>query len=227
MLLIDQIAYQNRIVSYSPLKKTFLYVVMLLSALISKPVVQACIIIIVALLTIHVARLSLKKYLKWFLLPLPFLMISLVTIMITISASSTNFNHSLKLGSLYLGMSNESVGMAYYLCLRSLSCLCCTYFFIFTVPFQQIIYVMTRLKLPNFLIEITMLMYRFIFIFMEVTLKIHTSQQLKFGYSNLKLSYLSMGQLVQTLVIYMLEHYKHMKVALDIKFYDGEFPLGG
>ncbi|WP_281272805.1 cobalt ECF transporter T component CbiQ [Vagococcus fessus] len=214
-------------ISFSPMKKTLLYLIVLLLALISQPIIQVIIVFFIGGVTMYVARLSLKKYLKWFLLPLPFLVISLVTIMVTISSSSSDFNHSVEIGKFYLGMSSESIVMAYHLCLRSLSCLCCTYFFIFTVPFQQIIYVMTKLKLPSFLIEIIMLMYRFIFIFMEVTLKIHTSQQLRFGYNNLKTSYRSMGQLMQTLVVYMIDHYQQMKISLEIKFYDGEFPLGG
>lgn len=226
MLIIDQIAYQNRWLKMRPCKKSFLYLILLLICLLSFPLIQLGIMLVVGSLTMYVAHLTFRRYLKWFLVPLPFLLISLVTIMLTGSKNPVGFSHAILVGHYYIGVTPASLTMAYQLCIRSLSCLVCTYFFIFTVPFQQIIQVMSRLHLPDFFIEITMLMYRFIFIFLEVTHMIYKSQQLRFGYYGLKTSYLSMAQLGRLLVIQMLEQFQQMSVALEIKFYDGEFPLG-
>lgn len=226
MLIIDQIAYQNRWLNVRPCKKSFFYLMLLLICLLSYPLIQFGMILLVGSLTMYVARLSFRRYLKWFLIPLPFLLISLVTIMLTGSKHSVGFSHAIFLGGYYVGVTPASLTMAYQLCLRSLSCLVCTYFFIFTVPFQQIIQVLRQLYLPDFFIEITMLMYRFIFIFLEVTQMIYKSQQLRFGYDGLKTSYLSLAQLGRLLVVQMLEQFQQMSVALEIKFYDGEFPLG-
>ena len=67
------------------------------------------------------------------------------------------------------------------------------------------------------------LIYRFIFIFIEEAEEIYKSQQLKFGYTNLKTSYNSMSLLIKTLFFRMMRRYEDMSISLDIKLYDGKF----
>lgn len=225
MLVIDQIAYHNRFTYKSPVIKTLFYLGILMTCLVGPIWLQLLMIVSVAGLTIYGTGFSLGRYLKWFLLPLPFLLVSVLTIILTISKDASILNGYVSLGSIHFGYTEASLQLALKLCLRSLSCLVCTYFFIFSVPFQQIILVLRKAKLPSVLIELTMLMYRFIFIFLEVTLEIHRSQELRFAYHGLRNSYHSMGRLFHLLVIQMMENYQQMTIALDIKFYQGEFPL--
>ena len=70
-----------------------------------------------------------------------------------------------------------------------------------------------------------MLMYRFIFIFMEEVSDIRTSQELRFGYINLKNGYHSFGLLVNMLFKRMMIRYDEMSIALDMKLFDGTFHI--
>ena len=92
-----------------------------------------------------------------------------------------------------------------------------------TTPFNQLIFIFKKLQLPDVVLEISMLMYRFIFIFMEEVADIRTSQELRFGYINLKNGYRSFGLLVNMLFKRMMIRYDEMSIALDMKLYDGTF----
>jgi len=103
----------------------------------------------------------------------------------------------------------------------------CTYWFALTTPFQQIIGFLKWTHLPNILIEETMLMYRFIFIFIEAFEQIYQAQKLRFGYDNLHLMVHSSGILAKMLFEQVMVNYEQMVYALDAKLYQGEFYVKG
>ncbi|MEG2789687.1 MAG: CbiQ family ECF transporter T component, partial [Romboutsia sp.] len=69
--------------------------------------------------------------------------------------------------------------------------------------------------------------YRFIFIFLEEVVDIKKSQELRFGYINLKISYKSIGLLGNLLYQRMMKRYDDMSISLDMKLYDGKFHIVG
>lgn len=62
---------------------------------------------------------------------------------------------------------------------------------------------------------------------MEEVLDIRTSQELRFGYINLKNGYHSFGLLVNMLFKRMMIRYDEMSIALDMKLFDGTFHIVG
>lgn len=72
-----------------------------------------------------------------------------------------------------------------------------------------------------------MLIYRFIFIFLEELIDIKKSQELRFGYINLKTSYKSIGILGSLLFKRLIKKYEDMSISLDMKLYDGKFHIVG
>ena len=51
--------------------------------------------------------------------------------------------------------------------LQCMTAIVCTYWFALTTPFIQILQVLKAARFPRVMIEVTMLMYRFIFIFVD------------------------------------------------------------
>ncbi|MDX5725681.1 CbiQ family ECF transporter T component, partial [Clostridioides difficile] len=110
---------------------------------------------------------------------------------------------------------------------RAMSCLTCVYFCILTTPFNQLIFFFKKLHLPDTFVELSMLIYRFIFIFLEEFSEIYKLQELRFGYINLKTSYKSLGILGSMLYKRLMTRYDDMCISLDIKLYDGKFHIVG
>lgn len=227
-MIIDDYAYKNKLSKVNPNMKFAIGMFLLVLSLINAyNYISLLIITIMSFLIVLIAKIELKDYIHFIKIPLVFLIISIVMILLTFSKDKDSLLYSIKVGSLYIGVSNESIISSTRLFFRALSCLTCIYFIMLTTPFNQLIFVFKKLHLPDIVLEISMLMYRFIFIFMEEVADIRKSQELRFGYINLKNGYNSFGLLVNMLFKRMMIRYDEMSIALDMKLYDGTFHIVG
>ena len=227
-MIIDDYAYKNKLSKVNPNIKFAIGMLLLVLSLInSYNYISLLIIAIMSFVIVIIAKIEFKDYIHFIKIPLVFLIISIVMILLTFSKDKDSLLYSINIGSLYIGVSNESIISSTRLFFRALSCLTCIYFIMLTTPFNQLIFVFKKLHLPDIVLEISMLMYRFIFIFMEEVADIRKSQELRFGYINLKNGYNSFGLLVNMLFKRMMIRYDEMSIALDMKLYDGTFHIVG
>ena len=227
-MIIDDYAYKNKLYKVNPNKKFIIGMQLLILSLINPfNYISLLIIALMSFVIVVIAKIELKDYLHFIKIPLTFLIISIIMILLNFSHNKEIFLYSIKIGNLYVGVTNESLKSAMHLFFRALSCLTCIYFIMLTTPFYQLIFVFKKLHLPDVVLEISMLMYRFIFIFMEEVSDIRKSQELRFGYINLKNGYNSFGLLVSMLFKRMMIRYDEMSIALDMKLYDGTFHIVG
>lgn len=225
MLSIDRIAYQSKLVNVAPEIKGIAYLVLLILMFQGTPLIQATLFAILAVVTIYTANITIKRYVKWILLPLPFILISFITIIFSVTDTDTNLLVSVSVFGKYMGLNQEALPMAYSLFFRALGCLACTFLFSVSVPFNQMLLLLKKCRLPSVLIEITMLMYRFIFILIEETANIYHAQQMRYGFRTLKTSYHSFGLLLKVLFVQSFDRYEKMVVSLEMKYFQGDFPL--
>lgn len=227
-MIIDDYAYKNKLYKVNPNKKFIIGMLLLILSLINPfNYISLLIIALMSFVIVVIAKIELKDYLHFIKIPLTFLIISIIMILLNFSHNKEIFLYSIKIGNLYVGVTNESLKSAIHLFFRALSCLTCIYFIMLTTPFYQLIFVFIKLHLPDVVLEISILMYRFIFIFMEEVSDIRKSQELRFGYINLKNGYNSFGLLVSMLFKRMMIRYDEMSIALDMKLYDGTFHIVG
>ena len=225
-MIIDDYAYNNKLSKANPNVKFSIGMLLLILSLINPyNIISVAIIFIMSIVIVGVAKIQLKDYIRFIKIPLIFLIISIFMILFSFTQSKELLLYSMKIGSLYIGISNESIDTAIHLLFRALSCLTCIYFVMLTTPFNQIIFILKKMHLPDTFLEISILMYRFIFIFLEEVADIKKSQELKFGYINLKNAYQSFGLLVNMLFKRMMIRYDEMSIALDMKLYDGTFHI--
>lgn len=225
MLELDQLAYQSRAIGISPLLKCIVYLFLLIIALSSGIYLQLTLSFSVAILSCYVVHISIRRYLKWLLIPLFFLTMSLMGLLISFSLDGQGMLFKQHVGYFYVGIYTASFMLALETFLRSLCALSVTYLFVLTTPFNQLMSVFKRLHLPNILIEIIFLSYRFIFILIEEMSLIYKAQHLRFGYSTIKNSYRSLGLLASMLLIRVMARYDAMIINLDCKLYQGNFPI--
>ena len=77
----------------------------------------------------------------------------------------------------------------------------CMYFLSLTTPMVDLFTLLRKSIIPNFIIEIAELIYRYIFVLFDVSHRIHTAQDARLGYCNLRVSYHSTAQLASNLFI--------------------------
>lgn len=223
MLTIDKYAYQNRLIDWSPRLKGLLWLIGIVLAFQPIQLIKIALIIGVAGWTLYVARMSFHQYIKWFYAILPFILLSIIGIIFTMSSDPHAIYYPVRLFGNYFGVSVAMLPKGLQLGLQVFAAVICTYWFALTTPFQQIIITLKAIHLPKLLIEETMLMYRFIFIFIDAFEQIYRAQKLRLGYSTFRLSLHSAGILAKMLFEQVIVNYEAMVHALDAKLYTGEF----
>lgn len=226
MLLIDKYAYTNRLKDFNPMAKFIFAIGALIIALLMNNIyINLGIFMIMIFLTTVVAKIPLNKYFRIMTIPFIFLIFGIITILFSISSVDV-FVLKIKVFNRYLGVTYESLRNSLNLIMRVLASISSTFFLALTTPLNSIIGVLKRLKISNTLIELLVLVYRAIFIFLEESQDIIRAQEMKFGYSNIKNSHRSITLLIKSLIIRVLIRYKDMVISLDSKLYDGEFKIG-
>ena len=226
MLLIDKYAYTNRLSNSNPYLKFIIVIIALTIATITKSnYINLTILIIMGFLTTVVAGISMRKYLKLLLIPITFLILSIITILISVSKADI-YLWSIELFNNYVGITRSSLDDAILLSTRVFASISATFFLGLTTPLNNMIKVFKRLHLPSSLIELIVLIYRSIFIFLQEASDIYNGQELKFGYSNIKNSLRSTSLLIRSLFTRVMLKFSEMVVVLECKLYDGEFKTG-
>lgn len=80
-------------------------------------------------------------------------------------------------------------------------------------------------RLPESLIELSMLIYRYIFVFLDMALSIRYAQTVRLGYSNFRRSIHSLGMLASTLFVRSWEQGDKLFLAMNSRCYDGKMTL--
>ncbi|NMA87215.1 MAG: cobalt ECF transporter T component CbiQ [Tissierellia bacterium] len=226
MLLIDKYAYTNRLANFNPMAKfIFAIVSLLIGTIIDNPYINLSIFIIMFILIVFVARIPLNKYIRIISIPIIFLLLSIIPILLSISNANI-FIWSVKISNKYMGFTTQGLKESIKIILRVLASINSTFFLALTTPLNNLIKVFKKLKFPDVLIELLVLVYRFIFIFLEEAQEIIMAQEMKFGYINAKNTYKSMALLIKSLFIRVIVRYEDMVIALDTKLYMGEFKTG-
>lgn len=223
MLSIDKYAYSNRFVGWSPNMKGLLWLLGMVVASQPFQPLKGVAIIFVAAATMYATHMSFKKYMIWFYAILPFLLLSIIGIIFTMGNTKAGIYYPVPLFGHYFGISIAMLPKGLRLGLQVLTAVVCTYWFALTTPFQQIIKLLKAVHLPKLMIEETMLMYRFIFIFIDAFEQIYRAQKLRLGYRNFRLAMRSSAILAKMLFEQVFVNYEQMVHALDAKLYDGEF----
>ncbi len=84
---------------------------------------------------------------------------------------------------------------------------------------QAIFQVLRKLKVPQLLIEITEITYRFIFVFLETSLKIYQAQNSRLGYRTARLWLHSLSLLISSLFIQVFQRARELTIAMDSRGY--------
>ncbi|PEH55660.1 energy-coupling factor ABC transporter transmembrane protein [Yersinia kristensenii] len=225
MLGIDKLSYQSRWRQADPMGKLVLYGVFLLLAMLSPPMYQALLLVFIAGLTCYLLRVGPRRYLRWLAIPLSFLLVGLVTIVLSLSRQPESLWWGVQIGNWWFGLDSVGLATANQTLWRSLAALAATFWFVLNTPFPQLIQILKRCHAPRLLTEQILLTWRFIFILIEEAAAIQQVQSLRFGYISLRTGYHSLAMLVGMLFTRVMIRYQQMVISLDMKLYQGDFHL--
>jgi cobalt/nickel transport system permease protein len=224
VLSIDRYAYINRLRKTHPLEKTLFAVIPLIFCLVfEKRDLHAFVILTMSLSTVLAAGIPPKFYLKILLLPLPFVLISILAIVVNLSRSPGLMDFEIRLFSFFIGFNETSLHRGLVILTRSYACVSCLYFLSLTTPMVDIAWILRKMRVPLIFVELLTIIYRFIFELIDTAFLIKVSQESRLGYASLAKSYRSLGQLITNLFAKALQNYRDLTIAMESRLYQGEF----
>lgn len=228
MLIIDKYAYSNRLAKADPVRKMlFSFSMLILSIAVKNIFFHAAIILFMGGLTVIKAGISVKNYIKIILWPLSFLIVSMVGICLSFSTYGMEvervFLSYLRWNDLIIGITRQGVTQALLLFMRSNAAVSCMFFMSLTTSVDQQAKAFYRLRFNKVFIELYVLVYRFISIFLEESVELYQAQNMRFGYRNFRVSFASFAILVKQLFVRVMSRYEDMQASLAMKLFNGTF----
>jgi len=223
MFSLDWYAEQSRFKDIHPAEKAmFTAVCLFITLLFSRETVSLAVILALTLLLFLVMKIPWSLYFKLLLLPFSFLLPGIIAVALETAPPVSAALLTLNLGPVSLGVTRSSLSLAVNLLLRSLACVFALYFLALSTPFPHLSWLLKKMSVPTFIIELTALTYRFIFVLSETASHIFTAQSSRLGYSSWRNAFKSLGILAASLLVKTFHRSQLLYIAMLSRCYDGE-----
>uniref|UniRef100_A9A9I1 Cobalt ABC transporter, inner membrane subunit CbiQ n=1 Tax=Methanococcus maripaludis (strain C6 / ATCC BAA-1332) TaxID=444158 RepID=A9A9I1_METM6 len=223
--LIDSIANSNNLRSVNPTLKVIFAISSLLVSLFSKNfIVPFLIAVIISFVVIFVAKVPKNVYLTLLAAPVIFGIITFVMMMFLFG---TEIYMSFDFFGITINLLKDGFSLGLLTFFKMLGGVSCTLFLALTTPFTEIFCILKKSKMPKNMLEIAMMMYRYIFMLLDEALTMEHAQKTRLGYKTLKTSYHSLGLLTGSLFIKALDKGDVIYNSLNSRGYDGNLMFFG
>lgn len=219
MIMIDKMAYVSNLRYKDPnLKCFFAFFTLIICIVDSSMLLSLVTLLMMTTITIFINNTSLKYYMKIMTIPLAFILISTITIMVNVAKEPLDL-FSINVGEFYLAVSTTSFNLGMNLILKSIASVSCLYFLTLSTTFTDILLVLKNIHCPSILIELMLLIYRYIFVLLDIASNIKLSQKSRLGNKDFKTSLKSMGDLLSVLLVRSLRKASNLYDAMEARCY--------
>lgn len=220
---IDFYAYASKIRDWNATFKVCLSVLTLILCItFDNPYVSVVVIIAMTYLIIVKGELSVHVYLSILAIPIVFILLGTFTIAIDFSKQPLG-EYNLYLGFCYVFTSKVKLKVVGILILKVFAAISALQMMTLSTPSSEIIYVLRKARVPHLIIELMSLIYRYIFILMDVYTKMKNSAESRLGYCDFKTSWYTFGSIASNMLVISLNKANSYYDAMEARCYDGDF----
>jgi len=198
-------------------KVVFALLTMIVCLVSTSPIIPLIITFMIFILVMFLAKIPFKFYLRFLSIPFIFGFITFVYMNIFFGTSETWFN----IGIFNLTIYKDGFNLGFLVFARIMGCFSCLGFLALTTPMTELFSVIESFKMPKVVLEIAMLMYRFIFVLLGEAGNMYHAQETRLGYSGLKKTFKSLGMLASNLFIRTWFKGEKVYIAMESRCYDG------
>lgn len=221
MIAIDKLCYNSRLRYENAGEKFAFSMITLCICVMSRSIeVGGIVLAVTGVLITWKGGVPVLRYLHFMTVPLTFLILSTLAIMFHISREPMDL-FAIPLGDWYLTTGFHSFFYGLQLIMTALAAVSCLYFLAFTTPVPDILEVLRMLHCPALMIELMLLIYRFIFVLLETASSISTAQDCRLGNKDYRTSLRSFGMLDSMLMIRAVSRSNKLYDAMEARCYDG------
>ncbi|MBF4693411.1 cobalt ECF transporter T component CbiQ [Fusibacter ferrireducens] len=220
---IDYYAYASHIKHWNATFKVFFsLVIMVICIAFNNPYVSTVVIVAMAYITIVKGQLPLSEYLRVLAIPTTFILLSVVAIIFDFSKEPMGLYHfPVGLGYFYTSKAMLKTGL--YLTLKVFAAISALQMMTLSTPFSEIISVMRKAHVPKLVIELMNMIYRYIFILLEVSTKMKNAADSRLGNCDFKTSCSTFGSIGANLLVISMRKANAYYDAMESRCYDGDF----
>ncbi|MGH4120253.1 cobalt ECF transporter T component CbiQ [Clostridium sp.] len=221
-IAIDFYAYNSKIRHWnSTFKVSFSVLTLILCIAFETPYVSIIVIISMAYLTIVKGGLPSNEYLSIMAIPIVFILLSTFTIAIDFSVQPMG-QYNLYLGFCYAFTSMAKLKEMVFLILKVFAAISALQMMTLSTPSSEIIYVLRKAHVPKLIVELMNLIYRYIFILIDVYTKMKNSAESRQGYCDFKTSCYTFGSIASNMLVISLKKASTYYDAMESRCYDGD-----
>lgn len=218
---IDRYAYTNSLAKTSPATKlVFAVSALIICVAAPSPIVPIITFFANTILLLGYARIPVRFYWKMILYPIATALLSCVIIALFFGYGEPLLNVTFPWFSWTIFKSGVTMAVTTFL--RVAGGISCLYFLVLTTSVTDILITLRRVHVPLILIEMSLLIYRYIFLLLEIASQMNTAQELRLGHSGWKNKIKSMALLAGNLFIRTLEQGERTFTAMSARGYSSE-----
>ena len=221
VLMLDTLAAHSGLRNVSPdLKTAFCVLVLLLCVGASDTVVGIFVALSMVFFMGFLGKTPMGHIVRLLKIPLLFLCVSCLVILLEVVREPLGL-WQLKAGSWWLCVTAESLHRAVTLFFQAMGAVCCLYALSSSTPMPQIIEVLRRCHVPELVIELMYLIYRYLCVLLEVQRQLTVAATARLGYVGLRRSISTAGRVSGTLLASSFRRSRACFDAMESRGYDG------
>lgn len=225
MIVVDKLCYRSKLRYVNAGEKFAFSMLTLLFCIVSRSLLIAGTALLVnGFLTVRKGGISIGRYMRLLAVPFTFLILSTLAVIVNISRVPLDA-YAVPVGTFFITGSKESLRFGIQLIMTAMGSVSCLYFLSLNTTMTDILDVLALLHCPEIMIELMMLIYRFIFVLMETASAILVSQKSRLGNRSLRTSVSSFGQMGAGLFIRALRRSNALYDAMESRCYDGKIKV--
>lgn len=225
MLLLDKLSYASSLRNLNPLYKLYLSVGVLVICVATRSIVVGLLSFLgMGGLTLLWSKTPFRHYCYLLCIPLIFITLTTLGYMLEISLLPVG-DVSIRIAWFHIGYFYSSIHRGVQIFVTAMGAISSMYFLSLTTPMIDLLISLRKLHVSKLMIELMLLLYRFVFLIFEIVNAIHSSIICRLGNRDMKTSLKSMGQMLAMTLIRALKQSDHLYNAMESRGFDGEIRI--
>lgn len=216
---LDYYSMNNKLTDSNIYYKTiFALSILIINLFANSPIAPIFILIFCSILTIYVAGISKRFYLTFLAVPFAFAFITIIFMAFFFGSGPQIWS----LGIFGWGVTADGLNRGVLVFFKVMGGFSALAFLILTTPANNVFKVFDDMHFPKIFTDLAILIYRYIFVFLDVTNTMYNSQKTRLGYSSYKSWLRCLGELAGMIFIRTWEQGETSYQALAARGYTGE-----
>lgn len=221
-LQMDAMAIQSRLIGWNAGFKVCVCGVFLVACVAADSIPLAiAVAMTMAAVSLVTSPVGVRRYLSLLLVPITFVILSGLVLLVDISPEPLGLL-DIPVFSRYLSITPETQVTTGHIMAKAVGALCCLYTLSLSTPVFEIIACLRKIKVPALVVELMVLIYRYVFILFEALHSMTTSSRARLGDRSYRSAWRSFTGIGSNLLVRAFVKAGRAFDAMEARCYGGE-----